>query len=126
MLFRSGLDKLFSNKYVQVVTGNYISGGVAIPLAVATGFISGGAVQHQEESINNFRNMFTYDNTPVLDYHSDESLRTGYQHQQLSMSNEQDIQYIKNNRNVASKYANDITPVENDKTSTSLSRYTTI
>lgn len=122
----SSLNKIFSNKYVQLATGNYVSGGIAIPLAVTTGIISAGAVQHQEQSINNFRDMFSYDNTPVLDYHSEEALRTGYQHQQLSASNDQDIHYIKGNRNIASRYANDIAPVEIDRTATSLSSFTTI
>lgn len=122
----SSLNKLFSNKYIQVATGNFVSGPVAIPLAVTTGIISAGANQHQEQSINNFRDMFSYDNTPVLDYYSEEALRTGYQHQQLSASNDQDIHYIKGNRNIASRYANDIAPVEIDRTATSLSSFTTI
>lgn len=122
----SSLNKFFSNRYVQVATGNYLKASVGIPLAVATGFISAGAFQHQEQSINNFRDMFSYDNTPVLDYHSEEALRTGYQHQQLSASNDQDIHYIKGNRNIASRYANDISPIDIDINATKLSSFTTI
>ncbi|MGL5716018.1 MAG: hypothetical protein ACRCX2_23585 [Paraclostridium sp.] len=122
----TGLQKLFSNKYMQVATGNFVSGAVAIPLAVATGFISVGAMQHQEQSVNNFKDMFFFDNNPILDYHSEEAMRTSYQHQQLSQSNDQDIQTIKANRNIASRYANDITPIEIDSKATSVSNFSII
>jgi hypothetical protein len=112
---KSTYEKVMSSPFMQLATGNLVSGKLSFGVNAITSVISGMATSHTEAAVQNVANSYAYSYVKGGDVYSEQGLSTTQKHASYSQMNDRDLAYVLSRQNIAKDHRRDINPIEIDE-----------